>query len=161
PHPQRRQARRSAGRGADQIRAGHQSRNRQGAWPAISADHPGARRRGDRMRRREFITLLGGAAAPSLLWPLTARAQQRDGVPRIGILMAYAATDSLQQGRVRAFRDALAKLGWSAGINIQFDEHWTTDDMDQVRSHAANLVDSKPDLILSTGGRVIPVLLQL
>src|SRR5262245_57110682 len=101
------------------------------------------------MHRREFITLLGGAAA----WPLAARAQPRDGVRRVGILMGYPPSNTVQQGRVRTFREALAQLGWSAGVNVLFEERWTTDDMELVRSHAASLVDSKPDLILSTGGR--------
>ncbi|MGC2078281.1 MAG: ABC transporter substrate-binding protein, partial [Xanthobacteraceae bacterium] len=67
------------------------------------------------MRRREFITLLGGI---STMWPLTARAQQPDRTPRIGVLMGFAESDPTAQSWVAAFRDALAKLGWSEGNNL-------------------------------------------
>src|SRR5262245_55713771 len=109
------------------------------------------------MRRREFITLLGGAAA----WPLAARAQQPERMRRVGILMPFSPTDVEIQARVRAFREELRKRGWASGVNVQFDERWTLDNMDLVRSTAANLVELKPDVILAVGGRVIPVLLQL
>ena len=109
------------------------------------------------MKRREFITLLGGAAA----WPLAAGAQQPERMRRIGILMPYLPTDSEQQSRVSAFRQELQRLGWIRGANIEFDERWTTDNMDLVRANAANLVDLKPDAIVAIGGRVIPVLKQL
>jgi ABC-type uncharacterized transport system substrate-binding protein len=109
------------------------------------------------VKRREFITLLGGAAAT---WPLAARAQQPDRVRRIGILMPYAASDTEIQTHLRAFRQELQKLGWTEGRNIQFDEHWTGDDMDLVRANAANLLQLKPDVIFALGGRVIPVLMM-
>src|SRR6266436_4535194 len=108
-------------------------------------------------KRRKFITLVGGAA----MWPLAARAQQRNRVRRIGILMAYPKGDPELTMRLQAFRQELAKLGWTEGVNVQLDERWTADDMDRVRSEAASLVKSNPDAILATGGRVIPVLLQL
>src|SRR5207245_11254870 len=110
------------------------------------------------MKRREFILALGGAAAA---WPLAARAQQGERVRRIGILMAYPKGDPELTMRLQAFRQELAKLGWTEGVNVQLDERWTADDMDRVRSEAASLVKSNPDAILATGGRVIPVLLQL
>ena len=109
------------------------------------------------MRRREFITFLGGAAA----WPVTARAQRVERVRRIGILMPYIPGDEEMQARVRAFREELRKLGWAAGVNAQFDERWTGDNMDLIRAAASNLVELNPDAILAVGGRVIPVLMQL
>ena len=110
------------------------------------------------MKRREFITLLGGAAAA---WPLAARAQQGDRMRRIGILMPYPKGDPELAVRLQAFREELTKLGWTDGVNVQLDERWTGDDMDRVRSEAASLVKSNPDAIVATGGRVIPVLIQL
>jgi len=109
------------------------------------------------MKRREFFALLGGSA----VWPLAARAQQQQGMRRVGILMPYAKTDSEYESRVRAFRQELTKLGWTEGGNIQFDERWTIDDMDRVRAEAANLVASNPDVVIAIGGRVIPILMQL
>jgi putative ABC transport system substrate-binding protein len=109
-------------------------------------------------RRREFIALLGGAAGA---WSLAAHAQQDERVRRIGILMPYSPTDMEIQTRIRAFREELRKRGWASGVNVQFDERWTLDNMDLIRSSAANLVELKPDAILAIGGRVIPVLLQL
>ena len=84
-----------------------------------------ARRRGDRVRRRDFITLLGGAAA----WPLAARAQQGERMRRIGILMPYPPINAELQARVRAFREELRKRGWAARVNAQFDERWTGDNI--------------------------------
>jgi putative tryptophan/tyrosine transport system substrate-binding protein len=104
------------------------------------------------MRRRAFITLLGGAA---LAWPLAARAQQGERVRRIGIVMPFAKGDSEGEARIRAFKQELAKLGWTDGGNIQFDERWPADNMDLVRSHAASLVASNPDIIVVSGGRIV------
>jgi ABC-type uncharacterized transport system substrate-binding protein len=109
------------------------------------------------MRRRKFIALLGGAAA----WPLAVRAQRGERVRRVGIVMPYPKGDSEYEARLRAFEQELAKLGWTDGGNIRFDEHWTTDDMDMVRAHAAALVASNPDIIVTTGGRVVPVFMRL
>jgi putative tryptophan/tyrosine transport system substrate-binding protein len=77
------------------------------------------------MRRREFIALLGGAAA----WPLAGHTQQGERIRRIGILMPFQPTNAEMQGRVRAFREELRKRGWAAGVNAQFDERWTGDNM--------------------------------
>jgi ABC-type uncharacterized transport system substrate-binding protein len=112
------------------------------------------------MRRREFITLLGGATVWSILWPCTASAQQAAPMRRIGILMPYAASDMEIQAHLRAFRQELQRLGWTEGRNIQFDEHWTGDDMDLIRANAASLLELKPDVIFALGGRVIPVLIM-
>ena len=109
------------------------------------------------MKRREFITLLGGAAAA---WPLAARAQTGERMRRIGILMPYAPTDMEVQARVRAFREELRKKGWAKGVNVQFDERWTTDNIDLIRAAAANLAELTPDAIMAVGGRVIPVLME-
>jgi len=110
------------------------------------------------MRRREFITLMGGAVAT---WPLAARAQQSERLRRVAILMPYPKGDPDVAARVRAFREELAKLGWSEGANVEFDERWTADDMGHVRAEAASLVASNPDAILAAGGRVIPIFMQL
>jgi putative ABC transport system substrate-binding protein len=109
------------------------------------------------MRRREFIMLLGGAAAS----PFVARAQQGERVRRIGILMPFAPTNAEIQTRVRAFREELRKRGWAAGLNVQFDERWTGDNMDLIRSAATNLVELNPDAIVAVGARVIPILMEL
>ena len=77
------------------------------------------------MKRREFITLLGGAAA---VWPLAARAQQGDRVKRIGVLMAYAEGDLEGEGFVAAFREGLQQLGWAEGRNIRIDLRWAAAD---------------------------------
>jgi putative ABC transport system substrate-binding protein len=110
------------------------------------------------VRRRTFITLIGGAAAA---WPLAARAQQRERMRRIGIVMPFAKGDSEGEARIRAFKQELATLGWTDGGNIQFDERWPADNMDLVRSHAASLVASNPDIIVVSGGRIVPVLMRL
>jgi putative ABC transport system substrate-binding protein len=109
------------------------------------------------MRRREFITLVGGAAS----WPLAARAQQPERMRRVGIVMPYAKGDPEYAARVRALRQELAKLGWTEGTNVQFDERWTTDDVDRVHANAASLMASNPDVVVAAGGRVIPILMQL
>jgi putative ABC transport system substrate-binding protein len=112
----------------------------------------------DQLKRRGFITLLGGATAT---WPLAARAQQSRRVRRIGIVMPFATGDSEGEARIRAFKQELAKLGWTDGGNIQFDERWPADNMDLVRSHAASLVASDPDIIVAAGGRIVLVLMRL
>ena len=110
------------------------------------------------MRRRDFIKVVGGSAA---VWPLAAGAQQPGRVRRVGILMPYGKGDTENQTLIRAFKQELEKLGWTEGRTVQFDEHWTTDDMGLVRDHAANLMAAKPDVVVATGGRVIPILMQL
>src|ERR1700687_1640784 len=100
------------------------------------------------MRRREFIILLGGGWAAC---PLGARAQQADRVRRIGILIPAPPTNAESQARVRAFREELRKRGWAANVNAQFDERWTSDNMDLIRSAATNIVELNPDAILASG----------
>jgi putative ABC transport system substrate-binding protein len=80
---------------------------------------------------------------------------------RVAILIPYPPTDAEMQGRVRALQQKLGKLGWTAGVNIQFDERWTTDNMDLIRLNAAGLLELKPDVVVAFGGRVIPILMQL
>src|SRR5262245_66130372 len=109
-------------------------------------------------KRRDFIALLGGAAAG----PLAARAQVTgERVRRVGLLMPYPETETDMQTRVRAFKEELQRLGWTEGSKIEFDERWTADNMELVRSNAASLVESKPDAIVTLGGRVIPILKQM
>ena len=83
--------------------------------------------------RREFITLLGGAAAA---WPLAARAQQPDGVRRIGVLMAYSESDQEGQANVAAFRQGLQKLGWTDGRNLRIDSRWAALDAELMHRYA-------------------------
>jgi putative ABC transport system substrate-binding protein len=99
------------------------------------------------VNRREFITLLGGAAA----WPLVARAQQAD-MQRIGVLMASAADDSESQARIAAFMQGLRRLGWSDGGNLRVDTRWATTNADDVRRHAAELVALAPDVLVAATG---------
>ncbi len=111
-----------------------------------------------KMRRREFIAFLGGAAAA---WPVAAGAQQGDRMRRVGIVAPYPKGDTEYEIRVRALRQELARLGWTEGGTVQFDERWTTDNMDLVRANAASLMASNPDVVVASGGRVIPILMQL
>jgi hypothetical protein len=101
------------------------------------------------LRRRDFITLIGGAAAT---WPQAARAQQPDRARRIGVLMNWAADDQEGAGRVTAFAQGLQELGWSLGRNIRIDYRWTSGDADRIRRYAAELVALAPDVILTDGG---------
>jgi putative tryptophan/tyrosine transport system substrate-binding protein len=98
------------------------------------------------MRRREFITFLGGAASA---WPLAARAQQGERMRRVGVLMNLAEGDSEGQARVAAFREALRKLGWTEGREVQIDYRWFAGDPDRARAYAAELVKLKPDVIFA------------
>ena len=75
--------------------------------------------------------------------------------------MPYSPGDSIWQEHVRAFREELRKRGWASGVNVQFDERWTGDNMALIHSAASNLVELNPDAILATGGRVIPILMGL
>src|SRR2546421_11718494 len=110
------------------------------------------------MRRRSFITLLGGTAAT---WPIAAHAQQGAAMRRIGLLMPYLPSDPDMQARVQALQQELQRLGWTKGVNVQFDERWTSDNMDLVKASIVNLVELKPDVIVATGGRGIPILRQI
>jgi putative ABC transport system substrate-binding protein len=111
------------------------------------------------VNRRELIALLGGGAAAA--WPLAARAQQAEGMRRIGVLMASAADDSESQARIAAFMQGLRRLGWSDGGNVRVDTRWATTNADDVRRHAAELVALAPDvLVAATGTTTVVPLLQ-
>jgi putative ABC transport system substrate-binding protein len=97
------------------------------------------------MKRREFFTLLGGAAAG----PLAARAQQGDRMRRIGVLMGFAESDPAAQSWLAAFRDALTKLGWKEAGNLQIEVRWAAADPDRIRTLAKELVDLRPDAIFA------------
>ena len=109
------------------------------------------------MRRRQFITLLGGAAAA---WPLAARAQQPERMRRIGLLLPAAADDAEFQARVGAFLQALALLGWSIGRNVRIDTRWAGSNAADIRRHAGELAALAPDVILAHGGLTVGPLLQ-
>ena len=109
------------------------------------------------MKRRDFITLLGGTAAT---WPLAARAQPREQMKRIGILLPGTADNPVFQARLAAFYQELALLGWSIGRNVRIDTHWATADAAELRKHAEELAALAPDVILATGNSTVPPLLQ-
>ena len=108
------------------------------------------------MKRREFITLLGGAAA----WPLAARAQQGERVRRIGVLTAFTADDVESQARIAAFQLGLQKLGWTDGGNVRIDIRWAAGDVDLFRRYAAELFALAPDVILANGALALRPLQQ-
>src|SRR5205814_4440979 len=116
-------------------------------------------RRGDRVKRRQFMTLLGGAAAA---WPLVGRAQAQapERMRRIGVLLPAAADDAVFQARLAAFHQALALLGWIIGRNVRIETRWATTDPAEIRRHAAELAALAPDVILATGDSTVPPLLQ-
>jgi putative ABC transport system substrate-binding protein len=106
------------------------------------------------MRRREFITLFGGAA--TVAWPFAAsHAQPDDRVRRIGVLMLYAENDSVGQDRAAVFRQELEKLGWTVGRNLMIDFHWGVGDEDWIRAAAAQLLARAPDLILANSSATV------
>jgi putative tryptophan/tyrosine transport system substrate-binding protein len=108
------------------------------------------------MKRREFISLLGGAT----VWPLAARAQQPGGIKRVGVLIPLTADDPESQRRVTAFVQGLQELGWTDGRNVRIDIRWTAGDADRMRRNAMELLALAPDVILASGGTVVSALLQ-
>src|SRR5882724_5989245 len=108
------------------------------------------------MKRREFITLIGGAA----VWPLVARAQQGERVRRIGVLLPAAADDPTYQARVGVFLQALALSGWTIGRNMRIDTRWATPNAAEIHRHAAELAALAPDVILAHGAGPVAALLQ-
>ena len=102
------------------------------------------------MKRREFITLFGGAAA----WPLTARAQQGERMRRVGVLMPMDADSPDGQARLAAFLQGLQQLGWEVGRNLRIDLRWAAGKAERNRKYAAELVALAPDAILATGSSV-------
>ena len=107
------------------------------------------------MRRREFIGLIGSAAA----WPLTARAQQPDRMRRVAVLIG-ATDDQENRARLGAFRQALQEMGWIDGRNVRLDIRWGTANHDYLRKSAAELIALAPDVILAGGNAPVERLLQ-
>ena len=110
------------------------------------------------MRRREFITLMGGAAAAE--WPLAVRAQQGERMRRIGVLTNLALDDPEGQVRNTAFAQALAQLGWTVGQNLRIENRWAAADAERIGRYARDLVALAPDVILATGAAGVAPLLQ-
>jgi putative tryptophan/tyrosine transport system substrate-binding protein len=108
------------------------------------------------VKRRQFITLLGGAAA----WPIASRAQQGDRMRRIGVLMSLAETDPEAQARIAAFRKGLQTLGWAEGRNVRIDIRWAASDAGLMQRFANELIALQPDLILSHNTPTTASLLQ-
>ena len=109
------------------------------------------------MRRREFITLIGGAASA---WPLDVRAQPGERMRRIGILWRGDVTEGVVQAQQGALREELAKLGWIEGRNVRFDVRYSADDPDRMRTHADELVGLSPDVIAASSNSVAKAVLQ-
>jgi putative ABC transport system substrate-binding protein len=109
------------------------------------------------MRRREFITLLGGSA---VAWPSAPRAQQAERTRRIGVLMALAADDPEAQARVAAFLQGLQQFGWIVGRNVRIESRWSAGNADDTRRYATELAALTPDVILATGSSTVGPLLQ-
>ena len=107
------------------------------------------------MRRRDFITLLGGAAAT---WPLAARAQQAERMRRVGLLMGYPEGDAEGQANLAAFRRGLQELGWTEGRNIRIDVRWGAADPDKARTLAKELVGMAPDVIVPNTNLMMAIL---
>jgi putative ABC transport system substrate-binding protein len=108
------------------------------------------------IRRREFMALLGGAAA----WPLAAQAQPGDRVRRIGVLMGGLESDPVQQARLAAFLESLAQLGWTDGRNVRIDTRWYAGGADRSRTYAAELIGLAPDVILASASAGVAALQQ-
>jgi putative tryptophan/tyrosine transport system substrate-binding protein len=109
------------------------------------------------MRRREFITLVGGAA----MWPFAACAQQPTGHRRIGVLMNLRSDASEGQARIAAFMQALQKLGWNEGDNVRIDIRWAGDDVERFRKYSEELVGLNPDIILASTGLAVAALQRI
>jgi len=106
--------------------------------------------------RREFITLVGGAAA----WPMVARAQQPPRMLRVGVLTPFAADDAEGQARLTAFAQGLQQLGWSVGLNLRIDYRWGGGKVDTMRKYAAELIALAPDVILASSSSALAPLLD-
>ena len=110
------------------------------------------------MKRREFITLLGSAAASA--WPLAAGAQQAERMQRLAVLMPHAESDRQGQAFIAAFREELQKLGWAEGRNLRIDTRWAAANVESIQRFAKELVALQPDLILSANTPTTAALLQ-
>ncbi len=112
------------------------------------------------LKRREFITLLGGAAAAPTLMLGAVRAQQRDGVRRVGVLMGLSADDPESQARLAAFAQGLQQSGWTVGQNLRIDYRWGAGNAGNMRKYAAELIAIAPDVILAHSSAAVAPLLQ-
>ena len=110
------------------------------------------------MKRREFLTCVGGVA---VAWPLGARAQQADRMRRVGVLMGIAESDADARPRANAFQQGLQQLGWVEGQNIRIEYRWAAADPERMRAHAVDLVALAPDLILANTTPVMIALRQV
>src|SRR5262249_60902569 len=108
------------------------------------------------MRRRDFVSLLGGAAA----WPLAARAQQPERMRRIGVLSPLTADDAEERARDAAFAQGLQQLGWTVGQNVRIEYRWGRGNAEAMRKYAAELLALSPDVILAGGSIAVAPLLQ-
>src|SRR5262249_6631572 len=140
------EAGRHPGRAANQVRSHHKSDDREGARPRSAAQAARPRRRGDRMKRREFITLLGGAAAA---WPLAARAQQTEKMVRVGALSAQPRAAPIWL----AFERRMAELGYNNGTNFAL-EFVQVDSLGDYERGYRELVARKVDILLATGPEI-------
>src|SRR5262249_35234691 len=143
PHPQGREACRPSGAGTDQVRAGSQPQDREDARAGNPDNRARPRRRGDRVKRRAFITLVGGAAA----WPLAARAQQ-PAMPLIGVLRDATAAGS--EFAVNGLRKGLAEAGFVEGQNLTIEYAWTDGQSERLSALAAELVGRHVPVIVSS-----------
>jgi len=109
------------------------------------------------MKRREFITLVGGA---SMAWPLAAQTQQPERMRRIGVLISYSESNPEAQAYVNAFGDGLQKLGWVDGRNVRIDYRWTAGDISQIKSSAVELVGLPQEVLLVTGSTALAAVRQ-
>src|SRR5215475_14646941 len=146
PHSQRRKARQLTCPAGNQSRVLHQSQVRQGARHHRPAAAVGSRRRGDKMKRRDFITLIGGAA---VAWPLAARAQQL-GVPVVGILAV--ASPEANAIRLCAFREGLSTAGYVEGQNINIEYRWAEAYTGRLPELAARFVEEQVAVLVTAGG---------
>src|SRR5262249_23660469 len=143
--------------GANEIRAGHQSRNRQGARPYRAVLPARPRRRGDRMKRREVIALVCGAAVAG---PVSARGPKApERLRHIGVLSSAGADDPGEKTRLAAFQQGLQQLGWT-GSNVRIEYRWAAGDPERIARYAVELVALAPDVILATSGTNLPALFQ-
>src|SRR5262249_26526225 len=144
PHPARRQACRSSGRDAEQVRNHPQPQDRQSARPRRAPVPAGARRRGDRMRRRAFLLGFGGAA----VWPLVARAQQP--LPTVGLLSSVPF--NTRRDQLYGFRHGLAEAGFVEGRTVRIEYRSAENQSERLPALAADLVERRVNVIVTIGG---------